>query len=263
MYEIEQEREKLKIEAERLAEERKKLIEEMSEAGCEHKLFVGNLSPATTDLEVRQLLEPYGMIKEIVMLRDKSGLSKRSCFAKFFLRPHADAAIGALNGKVNDKSEPRPIVLRYANPKPTDDMSGFITSGGGMGGGGGMPGPAPGMSLSGGMGGPNPFAPQMMGGMGGMGGPKLFPRGPVNANLYVNNIDFNTTEQQVRTTFGTFGNILSVKLFKGYGFVSFDNAQGAQAATQSMNGMITGSGRRLEVSLKTDRNPARARAAPY
>lgn len=66
--------------------------------------------------------------------------------------------------------------------------------------------------------------------------------------------------------FGDFGRVLSATVFpKGYGFVSFDNAQSAQSAIATLNGLQTGeSGRVLEVSIKKERGAAPSkRFQPY
>lgn len=47
---------------------------------------------------------------------------------------------------------------------------------------------------------------------------------------------------------------------KGFGFVSFDNAQSAGAAIQGMHGMSIDSGKRLRVELK---KPKGERFTPY
>lgn len=92
-------------------------------------------------------------------------------------------------------------------------------------------------------------------------------RGPAGANLYVNQIDPSASEAEVRAMFSDFGNVLSVTLFgeRGYGFVSFGTAAAAQAAMSALNGMQTGTGRVLEVTIKKERGTAQQgnRYAPY
>jgi RNA recognition motif-containing protein len=91
-------------------------------------------------------------------------------------------------------------------------------------------------------------------------------RGGPGCNLYVNNIAFDAGEQEVRTMFEGYGTIISCKIFRGYGFVSFDNQGAAQSAIQSLNGvsMRPGAGGRvLEVSLKTEKGAKTARFSPY
>ena len=75
-----------------------------------------------------------------------------------------------------------------------------------------------------------------------------------NNNLYVRNIPFTVTEEDIRKLFGQFGNISSIKLEgnlieskennnekkkfinKGFGYVSFDKIESAKKALESLNG---------------------------
>lgn len=85
-------------------------------------------------------------------------------------------------------------------------------------------------------------------------------KGPVGANLYVNNLDPTINELQFRQMFAEYGSILSIKLFaqNHYGFVSFDNAQSAASAISCLNGMsgMGCDGKPLEVSVKKDGPPS-------
>lgn len=62
--------------------------------------------------------------------------------------------------------------------------------------------------------------------------------------LYVGNLNFNTTEDGVRETFGAFGEVTSVHLVtdrdtgqpRGFGFVEMEDASAAQAAIDGLNG---------------------------
>jgi len=71
----------------------------------------------------------------------------------------------------------------------------------------------------------------------------------------VNNLDRFATDSDVKVMFSDFGNVISVKLYpeNGYGFVSFDSAQSAQAAIAALNGMVSADGtKHLEVTLKKE-----------
>jgi RNA recognition motif-containing protein len=62
--------------------------------------------------------------------------------------------------------------------------------------------------------------------------------------LFVGNLAFSTTEEQLRTLFGEAGTVMSVAIItdrmtgqsKGFGFVEMDTDQAAQAAIQKLNG---------------------------
>ena len=72
-----------------------------------------------------------------------------------------------------------------------------------------------------------------------------------NSNLYIKNIPYTATEEDLRKTFGQFGNITSIKLEqdipqtkeankiftnKGFGYISFDKVENAKKALESLNG---------------------------
>lgn len=79
-------------------------------------------------------------------------------------------------------------------------------------------------------------------------------------NIYVGNLPFSATEDDVRQIFATYGQVESVALIKdkltgkprGFGFVEMPNATEAQSAIQALNGKDF-NGRDMVV------NPARPR----
>lgn len=74
-------------------------------------------------------------------------------------------------------------------------------------------------------------------------------------NIYVGNLSFNTTEDQLREAFESFGEVASVNIIKdkfsgesrGFGFVEIPDQEQAQAAIAEMNGKDFG-GRALNVN---------------
>jgi RNA recognition motif-containing protein len=76
-----------------------------------------------------------------------------------------------------------------------------------------------------------------------------------NNRLFVGNLSFNTTEDDVRSAFQGFGEILEVKLVmdrdtgrsRGFAFVSMATDADAQRAIQEMNGQML-AGRPLRVN---------------
>ncbi|KAL5612024.1 hypothetical protein BROUX41_000413 [Berkeleyomyces rouxiae] len=77
--------------------------------------------------------------------------------------------------------------------------------------------------------------------------------------LYVGNIHFNVTEQDLQTVFEPFGDLEFVQLQKddtgrsrGYGFVQFRNADNAREALEKMNGFDL-AGRLIRVGLGNDK----------
>ena len=77
--------------------------------------------------------------------------------------------------------------------------------------------------------------------------------------LYVGNIPYSTTEDELQATFAPYGPLQEVKIItdretgrsRGFAFVTFDNSEGAEAATQ-LNGQDL-AGRRLVVNVARPR----------
>lgn len=87
---------------------------------------------------------------------------------------------------------------------------------------------------------------------------RAFQRGPKpECNLYVGNVPLTYTEEDLGAMFRPFGRVISAvlgadpktKLSKGYGFVSFEEANSASLAIQQTNGLVIG-GKKLKVSVK-------------
>ncbi len=100
------------------------------------KLYVGNLSYATSDSELQQMFEQFGTVQsaQIIMDRD-SGRSKGFGFVEMGNDQEAQAAITGLNGKeVGGRS------LTVNEARPREDRGGGGGGRGGYGGGGGRGG---------------------------------------------------------------------------------------------------------------------------
>ena len=80
-------------------------------------------------------------------------------------------------------------------------------------------------------------------------------------SIYVGNIAFSTTEDEIRNLFTPFGEVTSVKFisdretgnFRGFGFVEMDE-NAAREAVQGLNGKEVG-GRSLKVNEAQEREP--------
>jgi RNA recognition motif-containing protein len=76
----------------------------------------------------------------------------------------------------------------------------------------------------------------------------------MSKNIYVGNLSFSTTEQEIRAAFEAYGQVISVKLVedretgrpRGFGFVEMDDA-GAREAIKNLDGKEFG-GRNLKVN---------------
>ena len=78
-------------------------------------IFVGNLSFTTTDHDLRQLFDPYGVVDEIRVIMDRdTGRSKGFGFVEMPESAAATAAIKGLNGKEFDG---RALTVNEAKPR--------------------------------------------------------------------------------------------------------------------------------------------------
>lgn len=81
--------------------------------------------------------------------------------------------------------------------------------------------------------------------------------GPAGANLFIYHLPHDLTDADLATAFNPFGQVISAKVYvdkytresKGFGFVSYDSMQAAEAAIEQMNGFQIGS-KRLKVQHK-------------
>ncbi|MFW5845412.1 MAG: RNA recognition motif domain-containing protein [Planctomycetota bacterium] len=79
-------------------------------------------------------------------------------------------------------------------------------------------------------------------------------------NIYVGNLPYSITDSELQDMFQEFGNVTSAKVIvdretdrsKGFGFVELDDANGAAAAIEALDGREMG-GRRLRVNEAQDR----------
>ncbi|MBM4201182.1 MAG: RNA-binding protein [Gammaproteobacteria bacterium] len=77
----------------------------------------------------------------------------------------------------------------------------------------------------------------------------------MSSKLYVGNLNYDTTDQELEQLFSAHGKVRSVQLIidratgrsKGFGFVEMESDQDAKAAIAAMNGKEVG-GRRLTVN---------------
>jgi RNA recognition motif-containing protein len=87
----------------------------------------------------------------------------------------------------------------------------------------------------------------------------------VNTKVYVGNLPWTTTEEELTEQFGTYGTVTEAKVVfdretgrsKGFAFVTFEDESGADKAIASLDGQEY-SGRMLKVSVAENR-PRRPR----
>jgi RNA recognition motif-containing protein len=126
------------------------------------KLYVGNLSFDTTELDLQDLFAEAGQVQEVALMQDKfTGKSRGFAFVTMSSAEEAQKAISSFHGK---NVQGRPLTVNEARPREERSGGGYGGGGGGgsRGGGGGYGGGGGG-SRGGGGGGPR-------GGGGGGGG---------------------------------------------------------------------------------------------
>lgn len=87
-------------------------------------------------------------------------------------------------------------------------------------------------------------------------------------NIYVGNLSFKTTDNELRELFAAFGEVAYAAVIrerdssrsKGFGFVEMPDEQAAKAAIEAMNGKEVG-GRNLRVNEARPREERPARRA--
>ena len=95
------------------------------------KLYVGNLSFDTLEIDIQDLFAEAGSVQEAALMQDKfTGKSRGFAFVTMSSDSEAQAAIEQFHGKA---FEGRPLTVNEARPR--EDRSGG--GGGGYGGGGG------------------------------------------------------------------------------------------------------------------------------
>jgi RNA recognition motif-containing protein len=83
-------------------------------------------------------------------------------------------------------------------------------------------------------------------------------------NIYVGNLSYGMSEDELRNAFGAFGQVSSVKILmdretgrsRGFGFVEMPNSQEAETAISQLNGKDVG-GRPLRINEARPREPRR------
>ncbi len=82
-------------------------------------LYVGNLSYDTTEDTLRTLFAEFGEIESVNLITDRyTGRSRGFAFVEMATEEAAQAAMGALNGKMVDERE---LKVDKAKPKPDRD----------------------------------------------------------------------------------------------------------------------------------------------
>lgn len=78
------------------------------------KLFVGGLTPATTENQLLEIFAHYGHVREVVILRYPNGQSKSSGFVKYSTPEEAEIAVAAMSQRYYLPQSTRPMSVRWA-----------------------------------------------------------------------------------------------------------------------------------------------------
>lgn len=88
-------------------------------------------------------------------------------------------------------------------------------------------------------------------------------------NIYVGNLSFGTSEEELRRAFETYGTVSSASIIvdresgrsRGFGFVEMPNAEEGKKAVEALNGSELG-GRMLTVNEARPRKPGSSERPP-
>jgi cold-inducible RNA-binding protein len=94
----------------------------------ETKIYVGNLSYATTEDELRELFAQAGTVASVALIKDRdTGQSKGFAFIEMSSQADAENAIHTLNGKTLGDRE---LKVNMARPREERGSSGYGRGGG-------------------------------------------------------------------------------------------------------------------------------------
>jgi RNA recognition motif-containing protein len=101
-------------------------------------IYVGNLSPKTTEEELKQVFQEFGDVDSAKIIKDNfTGKSRGFGFIEMPNQAEAQAAITGMNGKEVAGSA---LTVNEAKPRESRGGGGGRSGGGRPGGGGGRPG---------------------------------------------------------------------------------------------------------------------------
>ncbi|KAL6071193.1 RNA-binding protein RbpA [Balamuthia mandrillaris] len=103
--------------------------EATGEENTQNKLYVGNLSPMTTEYHILKLFRPFGTIVREQFVWHKHGPRRGEprgfCFVEMSTKEEAEAAMQALNGKV---LQGRPLAIRFVVTKQEEEAAAATTT---------------------------------------------------------------------------------------------------------------------------------------
>lgn len=206
----------------------------------EYSLFVGDLAPDVTDFQLQQtFLERYQSVKSAKVVTDsQTGLSRRYGFVRFTNEDEMNRALIEMQGQCCCG---RPMRINHATPRKQDQ-------------GTSLPTPISGVNPA--IRGVSPIA-DATAPLDQATAPPVVPESadPHNTTVFIGNLDPMVSEEDLRTHFSDFGDMIYVKIpvGKGCGFVQFVNRNSAEAAFER-HGSVLG---RQKVRLSWGRSSHR------
>jgi len=206
------------------------------------KLFVGQLPFSRTEADLLQLFSAIGPVLEVCLLKDKKTQEKTgAAFVRYLTAQHAAAAAVTLNGFLFSGST-RPITVSIAQGSTMDSHQKKFVQ------------PASGMAMFGETATPIPTS--------------ALPSEP-GAKLFVGQLPFSKSEQDLEQLFGMYGPIAEVLLHrdaqgqkKGGAFVRFVMAADANSSLELDGYLFQGATRPITVSIASSRGPQEQAPAP-
>ncbi|KAK9813166.1 hypothetical protein WJX72_010040 [[Myrmecia] bisecta] len=175
-------------------------------ATIDHSVFVGDLANDVTDYVLQEHFRQFfPSVRSAKVITDPlSGRSKGYGFVRFGSEPERDRALTEMNGHFISQ---RPIRVSLATAKKTTAMPGSSALAVAQGNA-----PHPG------------------------------DYDPTNTTLFIGGLGAGVTEDDLKTIFGRYGEIIYTKIppGKGCGFVQFVQRHAAEAAMAQMNGQVLG-----------------------
>ncbi|XP_057479701.1 polyadenylate-binding protein RBP47B'-like isoform X2 [Actinidia eriantha] len=200
--------------------------EKRPDAGPEHSIFVGDLTPDVTDYLLQETFRTqYPSVRGAKVVTDpNTGRSKGYGFVKFADEMERNRAMAEMNGVY---CSTRPMRISAATPKKTTGFQQPYAA-------------ARGLYL------PPAYTPPVQ--------TIAVDNDVNNTTVFIGNLDSNITEEELKQIFVHFGEIVYVKIptTKGCGFVQFATRTSAEDAIQRMQGVVIG---QQVVHLSWGRNP--------
>jgi RNA recognition motif-containing protein len=85
-------------------------------------LYIGNLSPETTDADVQQAFAAFGTVNSATIIKDRlSGVSRGFGFVEMSTATEAEAAMAGLSGT---ELLGQSVIVSEARPRPTSARDG-------------------------------------------------------------------------------------------------------------------------------------------